>query len=205
MSVKRWVVIAAMGLLGSAWAQADPVPPNDGHYTIELDGFDSDQTFGVTPDPSMPPPDSINPCLPAGDFCFDAAVRINSGGGSTPESGPYSFTDGPPYCTSTDVPGDVICDFQNAGSTFTAVEISTELNIDEVNDPFTCSGGDIFASCGFTETDPPNSPSGITLNTYFYNPYNGGVPSTVPEPSEWGILVLACAALIVARNRQKAH
>jgi hypothetical protein len=205
MSVKHWLLVAALGLLSSSWAQADSIPPNDGHYTIELDDFDYPQTFSVTPDPELPPPSSILPCIPDTGFCFDAAVRVNAGGGSEPEDGPYSFTDNAPNCMSTGLPGDYICDFQNTGPTFTALEISTELNNDEVNDPFVCNGGTIFASCGFTETDPPNSPSGIQLNVFFYNAYNGGVPTVVPEPAQWGILLLACAAVIVARKRQKAY
>jgi len=186
MNMARWLMLAAAGLLSATWAQADSA-----HYVINLEGWDVPQEFTFIPNPILPPPDEINPCLPVGDICGDASVRINTGGGSTPEDGQFTFNS-----DQLDEKGNIF--FQNTGPLIGSVEITVDLNTDELNDDFECSGGNIFQNCGFVLTDPP---SGEILDIYYYNPFTpgGGIPSAVPEPSQWIMLTLALAGVIVAR------
>lgn len=186
MNMTRWLVLAAAGLLSATWAQADSA-----HYVINLEGWDVPQEFTFIPNPILPPPSEISPCLPVGDICGDASVRINTGGGSTPEDGQFTFNS-----DQADENGNIF--FENTGALIGAVEITVDLNTDELNDKFECSGGDIFQNCGFVLTDPP---SGEILDIYYYNPFTpgGGIPSAVPEPSQWIMLTLALAGVIVAR------
>jgi hypothetical protein len=197
MVVQRWLMIAALGLLGSVASKADGISP-DVHYIIDLEDWDVSQTFDVTPNITVP--DDTSACLPVGDVCGDASIRLNSGGGSTPEDGPFSFSSpATGNCGPDNTLACFISDFENTGSPIDTLVISVELNVDQLFPPlntFECSGGDLFNACGFTLTDPPNSPSGIQLNAYFYN---------TPEPSQWAVLVLGCAALIAARARQRAR
>jgi hypothetical protein len=195
MNVTRWLMFAVV-VLGGTWAKADSVPPSDGHYLIDLEAWDPDQDFNFIPNAVIPPADEISPCLPVGNICGDASIRIDNGGHSTPESGDYSFSSGPN--------GSVILYFENTGPAFTSAEVTTILNTDELGDDFECSGGALFQACGFVEVDPP---SGIELDTYFYDPYNPtGVPtvSGVPEPSQWAFMLLAFAGIIVARVRKQS-
>jgi hypothetical protein len=193
MVVERWLMIAALGLLGSVASKADGIPP-DVHYIIDLEDWDVMQTFQVTPNVDVP---GTSACLPVGDVCGDASIRLNSGGGSIPEDGPFSFSSPDTgNCGPDNTLACFIDDFENIGSPINTLEISVELNDDQLVPPlntFECSGGDLFNACGFTLTDPP---SGIDLNAYFYN---------TPEPSEWAFLALGCAALIAVRARQSAR
>jgi hypothetical protein len=196
MNVERWLMVAALGLLSSIGAKADGIPVGT-HYLIDLEDWDVNQDFDVTPNVTVP--DDTSPCLPAGDVCGDPSVRLNSGGGSTPENGPYSFSSpSTGNCGPNDSLACFTSDFQNTGTDITTLELTVELNDDQLVPPlntFECSGGNLFNTCGFTETDPP---SGMDVNVFFYN-------VETPEPSQWGVLLLACGALMVARNRQKAR
>jgi hypothetical protein len=188
MNITRWMTVAALGMLSCTWAQADSA-----HFLINLEGWDSPQEFTFIP--NQPIPDDLSPCLPAGDICGDASIRINSGGGSPPIPGEFTFNS-----DQVDANGDIF--FQNdSGVLFSTVEITVTLNADEVNDPFSCFGGNIFQQCGFLL----NNNQGIeTLDTFFYNPFTqgGGIPSATPEPSQWIILMLAFLAIIVVRSRK---
>jgi hypothetical protein len=185
LKIARWLIIA-VGLAGSAWAQSSPL------FVITLEGWDygtTGQEFGFTPNPTVP--GDLSPCLPAGDICGDPSIRLATGGDSQDESGAFTF----------DATGDGNYDFENtSGNTWDAVEITTTLTPSE-SEPgvqYLCDGGDIYQKCGFI--DPDN-----TLDIYFYDPYpGGGITSSVPEPSEWVILALACAALVVVRARKSA-
>ena len=187
MNMTRWLTLVALVLLSSSWALADTA-----HYEINLEGWDSPQEFTFIP--NVTPPTDLNPCLPVGSVCGDASVRINSGGGSTPENGTFTFNS-----DQVDANGNIF--FENTGPTITSAEITTVLNVDELNDPFQCSGGDIFQSCGFVLSDPP---SDVTLEVFFFNPFGEGIPSAVPEPSQWILLSLAFAGIVVVRSRRKA-
>ena len=189
MIITRWLMLAAVGLLGATWAQADSA-----HYVINLEGWDDPQEFTFIPNPILPPPSEIDPCLPAGNICGDASIRISSGGGSQPEDGVFTFNS-----DQADANGNIF--FENTGPLIGSAEITVELNTDELNDPFECSGGNIFQNCGFVVTDPP---SGVFLDIYFYNPYTpgGGIPTATPEPSQWIVMLLAFAGIIVARARK---
>ena len=39
MNMTRWLMVAALGVLSCTWAQADSVPPDDGHYLIDLESM----------------------------------------------------------------------------------------------------------------------------------------------------------------------
>ena len=53
MNATRWLVIAALGMLGSTWAQAAVLlPPASGEYPIGLTGWDPDDTNTFTGNPS---------------------------------------------------------------------------------------------------------------------------------------------------------
>ncbi len=191
MNMTRWLTMATLAMLTCTWAQADSA-----HFEINLAGWDPNQEFTFIGNPTLPPPSDIDPCLPAGDICGDASVRINSGGGSIPEdTTTFTFNS-----DDVDANGDIFFD-NTSGTLLTAVEIQVTLNPDEYNDPFICDGGDIFQQCGFVLNDPPMTE---TLDIFFYDSYTpgGGIPSSTPEPSQWLILVLAFAAMIVVRSRK---
>jgi hypothetical protein len=187
MKMTRWLMVAALGMLCCTWAQADGLSD----FLINLEGWDNNQEFTFIGNAQVPT--DTSPCLPSGSFCFDASIKTNNGGGSTPE-----------YSTTWTFNADQVDEFGNiyfdndSGVTFTTVEISAILNADEDNLPFTCDGGVYFASCGFVFNDAPD-----TLQVYFYNAYAGeGIPTATPEPSQWLILLIALAAMIVVRIRK---
>lgn len=196
MNMTRWLIVAACGVLTCTWAQADSVPPPSGHYLIDLEAWDANQEFGFTPNPSSIPIDDLSGCLPVGDFCGDASIRVDAGGGSTPESGSFDFSAGPT--------GTQTLYFDNTGAPITSIEIQASIPTDELgpNNDYSCSGGAIFEDCGFFIEDPPGTE---ILDIFFYHPYSAdGIPSIVPEPSEWTFLLVAGAAILVAARRKSA-
>jgi hypothetical protein len=208
MNMTRWLMVAAMGVLGCTWAQADSVPPDDGHYLIDLEAWDADLNFNFMPNQGAPPPD-INSCLPVSDTtnCGDASIRIDNGGGSTGEDGNFSFNSGPAGTCGPNAPT-LACEilyFDNEGPPITSILIQTILPTSELgpDNDYSCSGGALFQSCGFTITDPPDTPT-ETLNIYLYNPYSAnGIVTATPEPAQWIILVLGFAGIIAVRARKQ--
>jgi hypothetical protein len=204
MNMTRLLLVAALGVLGGTWAQADSVPPDDGHYLIDLEAWDANLNFNFMPNEGAPPGD-INSCLPAGDVCGDAAIRIDNGGGSTGEDGNFSFNSGPGGTCGPNAPT-LACEilyFDNEGPPITSILITTILPTDELgpNNDYSCDGGALFQACGFTITDPPGDTE--QLNIYFYDPYNAnGIVTATPEPSQWIILALAFAGIIAVRARK---
>ena len=188
MAITRWITVVALGMLGCTWAQADSA-----HFLINLEGWDDPQEFTFIPNQAVP--SDLAPCLPVGDICGDASIRINSGGGSPPIPGEFTFNS-----DQADENGDIF--FQNdSGFLFSTVEIQVILNADEVNDPFSCFGGNIFQKCGFLLNDNQGTE---TLDTFFYDAFTsgGGIPTATPEPSQWIILILAFLAIIGVRSRK---
>lgn len=190
MKVTRWLMLGAVGLFGCIGAQAD-----SSHFLINLGGWDANQDFNFIANPDVIPVSELQPCLPVGDFCGDPSIRINTGGGSIPIYSPdFTFN-------SNQVDGNGNVFFDNmSGTAFSSVEITTILTPDESNPntQFECSGGDLFQSCGFV--DPP-TPNGEELDIYFYNPYGNGIIST-PEPGQWIVLLIGCAAMFLIRARK---
>jgi hypothetical protein len=207
MMTARWLMVAAVGMLGSTWAQADSEP---GHYTITLTDWDDNQVFNFVPFSDANPNDAFDTAdftnpdnfCPGFDFCGDPGFKFNGGGGSTPENGEFSFSTGPDAANSV-----VTLDFSNAGPPIDEVLIELtsnggELNADQFDQLFMCDGDGLFQNCGFY-INPANGQFEIA----FWNPVNSngvGIPTAVPEPSQWIILLLAFAAIIVARARKES-
>lgn len=191
MNMTRLLVVAAVGLLGSAGVRADPTVP--GHYTIDLGNWDPDQEFDFLPNVTIPGDLTDNPCYPVGDVCGDPSIGLEPGGKSQSEDGSFTFDSGPT--------GSIVLDYENTGSPITTVEITTTLTSDESgpNVLFSCYSG-IFQDCAFVVTDPP---AGDIIDTYFWDPFvAGGIATAVPEPSQGIVLLLAFILVIVARARK---
>lgn len=196
MNVKRFLLAAGVALLGAGWAQASAVLNPPGHYTITLADWDPNQQFTFTPNPTgIDTSDFHNNFCPSGDYwaciCDDPSIRINAGGGSTDESGVFTF--------SADGNGNLngeASNFANTGPPINSVLVTTTLGSDQSNSLFTCSSN-IFQHCGFFNDD---------LEVLFWN--NPGVTvghniaTAVPEPAQWIILLLALTGMIVARSRK---
>jgi hypothetical protein len=204
MNATRWLMIAALGMLGSTWAQASalPPPPPSGEYTIGLSNWDPDNgnTFLFQPISNVNSlPDGLN----ANNFDFtgsgfcpncDPGITLGPGGKSQDESGEYTFTDGDGNQVFINGNNDTMNGEANTGPFISNVLISVRLNSDEINAFFSCSGDGLFSTCGFDY-------SGDTLYILFEQGSGTGI-GTVPEPSQWIILLLAFAGVIVARARK---
>jgi hypothetical protein len=217
MNATRWLMIGALGMLGSAWAQAAVLlPPPSGEYTIGLSGWDPDNGNTFTFDPitnvnSLPDGlssrdfnfnDSVTGFCPAGDWecSCDPGITLGPGGRSQDESGEYTFTDG--NGNQVVINGVVeTAGEANTGPAINNVLISVPLNSDEVDELFTCDGDDLFTKCGFYYSDPP----GVAGTLYILLEKGTGtgigtVPT--PEPTQWIVLLLACVGVIAARARK---
>jgi hypothetical protein len=180
MNMTRWLMVAALGILGSTWARAD-IPTNQ-QYTITLTDWDSDQTFNFIPTSGLDTGDFTNPddFCPGYDSCFDPSVVLQKGGGNHDPNGEFSFSTGS---------GTEVLSYQNTGSDIDEVLLQLtsnggQLNSDQQNEVFTCSGGNLFTNCGFYDDG---------FEVAFWN---------TPEPSQWIVLVLAFAAVMVVRARK---
>jgi hypothetical protein len=173
MNMTRWLLLFAAGLLCTTAAVADTVP---GHYIVDLEGWDPNLFFNFMPNPEgVNPADYQNPGVFCAGFglCGDPLIRLNGGGGSTPETGSFSFNSG----TGTEV-----LDFQNAGPEINEVLITlTDANGNPIPLPesdlgqqFVCSS-DLFQNCGFNND---------AFTILFYNPINAngvGIPTATPN------------------------
>ncbi len=198
----RLLMIAALCILGCAWAQVARADSVAGHYTITLTDWDPCpgtatnpcQTFNFIPNPSdVDTSDYQDTFCPGLEFCTDPKVGLQGGGKSTPEDGEFSFSSGP---------GTETLDFQNTGPEINEVLIDLTSNDGQPNPDqegalFSCSGGTLFNSCGFNDDG---------LGILFYNnpdlPLGTGIATATPEPGQWIILLLAFAGIIVARARK---
>ncbi len=193
MNMRRWLVILPVALLGPTWALADS---GGADFQIVLDGFDPGQSFDGTL--NQPTPPDLSPCL--GTDCdqtvvIDPLIRLEAGGGS-----PGVGLDGFNFTTPT---GAGTFDFLNtSGETFTTLDLSFTLTKDEYDAQiaagviYSCDGGPYFSTCGFLVTDPPG-------NDIISVDFSGGtgIPSEVPEPAQWMVLVFAFGAIVVARRK----
>jgi hypothetical protein len=199
MNTTRWLMVAALGMLSSTWAQATVMTTIPGHYLITLDGwadYNPEQEFTFIPNPTLPEGvtesdfiDAAGFC-PAGDYecsCGDPSVGLGAGGKSQSEDGTFNF-----YSTGSLVTPQVL-DFENTGAPITEVLITVPLEPGQDDETFTCSGDGLFSHCGFMD-DPG------TLEILYYG--GTGIPTAVPEPSQWTMLLLALAGVIVARARK---
>jgi hypothetical protein len=210
MNAKKWLMIAALGMLGSTLAQAIAVlPPPSGEYTIGLSGWDPDNgnTFTWQPISGSSLPDGLTAddfdftsgfgYCPAGDWecsCSDPTITLGPGGKSQDESGEYTFTDGDG--NQVVINGVVeTAGEANTGSFIGEVLIAVPLNADEVDELFSCNGDGLFSKCGFDYSDG-------TLYILFEEGTGTGIGTVTPEPTQWIVLLLGFAGVIVARARK---
>ncbi len=184
-------MLAPVALLFPTWALADPTNPD---LQVITDGFASDQEFGATANPTLPDGESSLPdCIGTNcdEFVFDPLIRLNGGGGSPVVGLTFSFV------------GDGTFDFKNeSGVTFSSLEITFSMSKEDYlailnsGAVFSCDPGDVFATCGIQAVDPSDTE---TL-TYFFTG-GPGIPTLVPEPSQWLFLSLAFAGIVIARRK----
>ena len=194
MNMKRWLMLLPVALLCPSWALADTTNPD---LQIITDGFASDQQFDATGNPdNLPPPGTFPNCVgtTCDSFTIDPLIRLNGGGGSPIVGLTFSFV------------GDGTFDFKNeSGVTFTSLEISVTMSKDAFNaiinsgEVFSCDPGNVFATCQIQAIDPPTTE---TLD-FFYSG-GPGIPS-VPEPSQWVVLSLAFAGIVIARRKFRSN
>ncbi|HTW68087.1 MAG TPA: hypothetical protein VME17_25905, partial [Bryobacteraceae bacterium] len=194
-NMTRWLLLGGVvGLLSSAaWAQT-------GTFTIELDGFDDNQVFDGTANPAnLDTSDFTNPddfCVGLG-LCGDPNIKVDTGGDATDITGSDipDITSGPTgtntnaYQNDSGTPIDSILIMLTSNDGY--------LNMDQYTEVFTCSS-DIFQYCGFNND---------AFEVAFWDPINNdgvGIPTATPEPSEWIFLLIAAAAIVVARWRKNA-
>jgi len=193
-NMTRWLLLAGVvGLLSStAWAQT-------GTFTIELDGFDSDQVFDGTANPAnLDTSDFTDPdnfCV-GYLFCDDPNIKANLGGDPTDITGSDI-----PDITSGDTGTNTNAYQNDSGTPINSILLTLTSNggmlePNQDDEVFTCSS-DIFQNCGFYNDQ---------FEVAFWNPINNGIgiPSAAPEPSEWIFLLIAAAAIVVARWRKNA-
>jgi hypothetical protein len=200
-------MVAALGMLSSTWARADTVP---GHYTITLSDWDDNQYFDFIPYSDPNPNDAFDTSdftdpddfCPGFTLCVDPSVGLGGGGKSQAEDGEFTFT------TGDDAGTTIVLDYQNSGAPIE--EVLLELT-DQYGNPiglpanqdgelFTCTGDDLFTNCGFYVN------SNGDFEVAFWNALDSpsGIPTAVPEPSQWIMLLLPLAAMIVARVRKQS-
>jgi len=215
MNMARWAMMAALGILCSALAQADSTP---GHYDLILTNWDSGQSFSFMPfsDPNPNAEDAFggfglntdefqNNLCPGEAFCTDPGFKFNGAANSLPENGAFSFSLG--AVDENDNNAVLVNDvtvpnggFENTGAPINEVLIfltsnGGQINGDQSSDEFSCSS-DIFQHCGFVD-------DGLVVE--FDTPIGGApIPSVVPEPSQTIILLIALSAVIVVRARKRS-
>jgi hypothetical protein len=183
MNMTRWLMVAVLVVFSSSRARADIATGEN--FTITLLDWDPDQQFNFIPTTGLDTGDFTNPddFCPGFDTCFDPSANLMKGGDPTPESGEFTFSTGDTGTTTlsytntgSDV-GELLLDLTSNGG---------QLEGNQDNEVFTCSGGDLFTNCGFNND---------SFQVGFWS---------VPEPSQWIVLVLAFAGIIVVRARKRS-
>jgi len=195
MRAKPFLVLTGFALLCAGWANAATIPPPSPYFTITLTGWDDDESFDAVSNSTFSKKEeagySQNILCPSNDWeciCHDPHAVLNGGGDPIDFDGSYTFT--------ADANGDVTLDFENFGPNIETFLITTTITKAQEGETFTCSS-DLFAFCGFK--DPPGS-NGETLDILFTNPINpGGIPSAVPEPAQYGVLLIAFGGIFAAQ------
>jgi hypothetical protein len=194
MSARPFLVATGLALLCAGWVEAAAIPPSP-YFTITLTGWDDDESFDATSATRYSVSEeagySQNILCPANDWeciCHDPHAVLNGGGDPIDFDGSYSFM--------ANADGDVTLEFENVGPNIESFLITTTITQAQEGETFTCSS-DLFKFCGFK--DPPGS-SGETLDILFTNPVNpGGIPSAVPEPAQYAVLLIAFGGIFAAQ------
>jgi hypothetical protein len=195
MNAKRLLLVTVFALLWASRAHASTIP---GHFIVDLNdvfgvdggGWGANTLFTDTVN-TIHSTNGFNPSIcvdtdanaPNGDEpdCdSDPSIHINNGGGSVPLPGSFH----------SDGNGGGSFEFQNDGnSPITDILIITNF---KPGNSYTCDS-DIFKFCGF---EIVNQGGTEKLEALFDN---GSIPN-VPEPSEYLILLIGCAAIAVAHR-----
>jgi hypothetical protein len=196
------LLVTGFASLCAGWAQAAAVPPPSPYFTVTLTAWADDEAFTATSNSNYSPSEedgySQNKLCPPKDWeciCNDPHAVLNGGGDPIDFTGSYQF--------SANADGDVTLDFENFGPNIETFLITTTITKAQEGEVFTCSSN-LFLFCGFK--DPPGA-NGETLDILFTDPVNpGGIPSAVPEPAQYAMLLIAFAGVFVAhRIRSRAR
>jgi hypothetical protein len=186
MNTTRWLMVAALGMLGCAGAQAEYIPPPDS-FGITLTGFLPGETFDLTSYSTELSTDGytnyFTPCLPE----CDPEAHLTIPADATPFDGSASLT--------ADGNGDVSMSFLNVGPTIESLLITTQITGDQLNEEYVCSiteNGAPIGFCGFKIASDPQ------LNTLFEQ--FGTIGTAVPEPTQYALLLIAFGGVIVAHR-----
>jgi hypothetical protein len=208
MKLSRVFVLAPFVLLSTGWLHADPLPPTPGHFVINLNDDDSNNTEGSGGWGSGTVfHGTVNPEAPDGGFPTGQAVscHANSWGHvychvveiyddydphAGTKLGGLSPAIGETFTITSNTAGGGAFDFQNQlGHPITSLELDVKLPDPAAGqtETFTCNGGDAFGTCGFII-----APGDLHVLAFFSDGY---IPS-VPEPSTWILLGSATVALL---------
>jgi hypothetical protein len=198
MSVKPYLLAVGFALLCVGWAQAESLSPN---FTITLTDWGDDESFtaGATSTDTYTGPGSgftQNVLCPSGDWqkciCDDPRAILDGGGDA------LDFNlDAPPPPFSVNANGDLTLDFLNVGPDIKSFFLLTTITSTQENELFTCSSDD-FYFCGFKIVDPSGSEQ---LEVLFTDPRGDGIPTAVPEPNQYAMMLIGFAAsILLARS-----
>jgi hypothetical protein len=203
MNVKRFVWLAAFSLLCAGWARADfAPPPATPFFFIQLTGWGNGQQLNVGGSSTDTSTEGFtrNSFCPSGeDSCDDPGSKLNGGGDAIP------FNSNVGAIITTDANGNATVDYENVGPNLETVTLTTLITGDQLNERYTCQSN-VYSFCGFAAFDPPHITS-ETLEVLFTNPFHpGGIPSAVPEPRQYLLLLIALGTCLAAdRFRRRAR
>src|ERR1700728_3709100 len=130
MNTTRWLMVAALGMLGCSWAQASYIPPPDS-FGITLTGWAPFETFNLTSYSTELSTDGYTndliPCLPE----CDPEAKLTIPADATSFDGSASLT--------ADSDGDVSMNFVNIGPSIESLLITTQITGDQLNEEYVCS------------------------------------------------------------------
>jgi hypothetical protein len=198
-------------LLGAGWAEAAAVTSPGPYFYIQLyadDGssWSPDTDFFVTSSStSLTIEEATEEGFTENQFCPDGDwEKCTCDPGARLETGPDATDFDGSYTIETNANGTAMYDFVNIGPNIETVTITTTITTAEEDETYTCSS-DLFNFCGYKVSDPEGTE---TLSLIFTDPiYPGGIPTAVPEPAQYPLLLIALGAGIAGyrmRSRRAA-